>query len=515
MKTNRHSRNADPFPELIPERLPGAGRGRIGKFVVFLAAIALFAGACGSGDGDDNGSGSASGSDGSECPVDALDDADGPVEITVWSNFNALPRRTFEAMVDEYNTSQDRVVVNFQPQGIAFEEVLRKYKLAAEDDSLPSLVLLEDTTTQVMADSGTIIPGEACFDADPEGEAIKDDFLPIATASYSVEDQLLPVGFDVYTALVFYNRDTFVAAGLDPDVPPATLDDVRAAAQEIKDSGAGDKPVSVLAAPWQMEWWLTGVGQPIVNENNGRAGLAEASEFDNESTHELFDFWRGMVSDGLATGYPGIEGQTNHLFAMATGGASIVIESSAAVNTIAGLLEGTVDEALIEELGVDLPPDFAGLDLDIGVGEFPGLEEPGKGQIGGGAWYLTNSGTPEQQAASWDFMKWFNATAQQVRWASDGSGLPVTQSALDDPGLQQTWADSLGGRWNTVAMEVLQNVDPDFPGPLIGDYKATREAIREAQEATLLTESSVDEAIATADSKITAAAEEYKATVGG
>ena len=124
--------------------------------------------------------------------------------------------RTFEAMVDEYNASQDKVVVNFQPQGIAFEEVLRKYKLAAEDDSLPTLALLEDTTTQVMADSGTIIPGADCYDADPEGEAILDDFLPIAVASYSVDGKLQPVGFDVYTALVYYNRTHFTAAGLRP-----------------------------------------------------------------------------------------------------------------------------------------------------------------------------------------------------------------------------------------------------------------------------------------------------------
>ena len=489
-------------------------RRRFTPLLALVAVMALFAGACGGGDDDGKG-GSASGGDEAECPVEALEGADGPVEVTVWSNFNALPRRTFEAMVKEYNDSQDRVVVSFEPQGVSFEEVLRKYKLAAEDDALPSLALLEDTTTQVMADSGTIIPGEACFDADPDGEAIKDDFLPITTASYSVDGQVLPVGFDVYTALIYYNRETFRKAGLDPDVPPTTLDEIREAAQKIKDAGVADKPVAMVAAAWQTEWWLTGVGQPIVNEDNGRAGLATASEFDSAPTKELVDFWRGMVDDGLATAYPGVEGQTNHLFAMATQSASMVVDSSAAVNTIAGLLEGTVDEAIIEELGVDLPPDFAGLDIDVGVGEFPGIEEPGRGQIGGGAWYLTNSGTPEQQAAAWDFMKWFNATEQQVRWASEGSGLPVTQSALDDPELKATWSESLGGRWNTVAMEVLNNVDPDFPGPLIGDYKTTREAIRTALEAALLADEPVDEAIATADEKITAAAQEYKSTVGG
>lgn len=482
---------------------------------VATVVVALFAASCSSGDeSGSGGGGSGAGGEGA-CPVDALDDADAPVEIEVWSNFTALPKRTFEAMVQQYNESQDRVVVNFQPQGVAFEEVLRKYKLAAEDDSLPALVLLEDTTTQVIADSGTIIPGADCFAADPDGQEMLDDFLPITVASYTADGALQPVGFDVYTALVYYNRSHFSQADLDPDAPPGTLDEVRSAAETLKAAGVTETPVSVVARSWQVEWWLTGVQQPIVNEDNGRAGLATESEFASDETTRLFDFWQSMVADGLATPYPGTEGQTDHLFAMATNSASLVIESSAAVNTIAGLLEGTVDPETVAELGVDLPPDFAGLDLDLAVGPYPGLDEPGQGQIGGGAWYLTNGGTPEQQSAAWDFMTWFNATAQQVQWATQGSGLPVVQSALDDPGLNEQWDTTLAGEWNRVAFDVLKNVDTDFPGPLIGDYKSTRESILEAYERVLLGDGAVEPAIDEADTSITAAAQEYADTVGG
>lgn len=477
--------------------------------LVLALVMAVLAAACGGGEGGGGGGGETA------CPYDALESAEGPVEITVWSNYTALAKRTFEAMVDEYNRSQDQVKVRFEPQGVSFEEVLRKYKLAAEDDKLPNLVLLEDTTTQVMADSGTIIPGQDCYDADESAEEIFDDFLPIATASYSVGGDLQPVGFDVYTALVFYNRTHFSQAGLDPDTPPATLAEIRAAAEKIKAAGVTQAPVAVLATSWQVEWWLTGVGQEIVNKDNGRAGLATEGEFDNERTTELMEFWRGMVTDGLASPYPGTEGQTNHLFAMATNSASIVVESSAGVNTIAGLLEGSIDpETVKEDLGVDLPPGLK-LDLDLGVGPYPGIEQPGQGQIGGGAWYLTNGGTPEQQAAAWDFMKWFNSTPRQVRWALDGSGLPVVRSAAESPELRQRWDTTLAGKWNKIAFGVLENVSPDFPGPLIGDYKTTREAIRTAYERVLLGDGDIAAAIAEADAKITAAAKEYKQTVGG
>jgi sn-glycerol 3-phosphate transport system substrate-binding protein len=483
-----------------------------------VVPVALVMAACGGG--DDEGGGGGGGDGESACPYDALEEAEAPVEITVWSNHTALGRRTLIAMVDQYNNSQDEVKVNYQQQGVSFEEILRNYKLAAEDDKLPNLAMLEDTVTQVMADSGTVIPGADCYEADPEGEKILDDFLPIATASYTADGKLQPVGFDVYTALVYFNRTHLTQAGLDPDKPPATLDEVREYAEKLKASPLGAanpdyRPVAVVGASWQVEWWLTGVRQEIVNEDNGREALATEGEFANDETTRLFEFWRGMVADGLATPHPGTEGQTNHLFAMATNSASMVIDSSAGVNTIAGLIEGTIAaEDLKEELGVDLDPSTLNLDLDLGVGPYPGLDEPGQGQIGGGAWYLTNAGTPEQQAAAWDFMKWFNSTPQQVQWALAGSGLPVVQSAVDDPELQAKWTDTLAGRWNAVAFGVLENVSTDFPGPLIGDYKTTREAIRESYERVLLGDGQIQPAITEADTRITDAAVEYKDTVG-
>lgn len=492
-------------------------RRRVGlAAVAALASLAVVAAACGGGGDGESGSG---GGGEAACPVDALEGADGPVEVTVWHNYGALAKRTFEALVKEFNESQDRVEVVSQTQGVSFEETLRKYKLASEDDQLPNLALLEDTTTQVIADSGTIIPGQACFDADPDGAEMLEDFLPIATASYTVDGDVQPVGFDVYTALVFYNRTHFTDAGLDPAVPPATLADIRSMAERLKASRADQPdyvPVSVLASSWQAEWWLTGVRQPIVDEDNGRDGLATSSEFASGPTDELMEFWRGMVADGLAKPFPGTEGQLNHLFSMATESASIVVESSAGVNTIAGLLTGTVDPEELDNLGLgDVDPASVRFDLDLWVGPYPGIEEPGQGQIGGGAWYLTNAGSDVDQAAAWEFIKWFNATPQQVRWALEGSGLPVVESAVDDPALQQRWDDTLGGQWSRIAFDVLENVSTDFPGPLIGPYKETRDAIRNAYERVLIGDGNVDAAIEEADAAITEAVRDYRDTVGG
>ena len=71
------------------------------------------------------------------------------------------------------------------------------------------------------------------------------------------------------TDVLFYRRDAFAAAGLDPDSPPRTLDDLERDAQALKDAGASTPPIALAASSSLVENWLTGVGIDIVDHNNG------------------------------------------------------------------------------------------------------------------------------------------------------------------------------------------------------------------------------------------------------
>nr|WP_287391728.1 hypothetical protein [Candidatus Microthrix sp.] len=95
------------------------------------------------------GSDATSSADGGEvtCPVEALEQADGPVEITVWHSYVALAKRTLESLADQYNSSQDQVKVTVESQGVGPQELHRKIEQAAPDRSLPALVVPDDTKT--------------------------------------------------------------------------------------------------------------------------------------------------------------------------------------------------------------------------------------------------------------------------------------------------------------------------------------------------------------------------------
>ena len=104
---------------------PG-GRVRSRLLVAVVATAAVLAAACGGG--SDGGGGSATGA----CPVDAVKDASGTTQVTLWHAYVGLTKKTLEKLATQYNGSQTKVKVNVEAQG-TYEELLKKYEDALND----------------------------------------------------------------------------------------------------------------------------------------------------------------------------------------------------------------------------------------------------------------------------------------------------------------------------------------------------------------------------------------------
>lgn len=491
-----------------------------------LAVVAILAAACGGGDDDasgGDGGGSGSTSDLPTCAVDALDDTDGVTEITLWHAWVGLTKRTVEAIAADYNASQDEVKVNVEAQG-NYEEMLAKYEAAlADPDTLPDIVLSEDTTTQFMIDSGTVMPAQSCLEADPDAQAFYDQVLPAVTAGFTVQDVLWPAAFSISQPVLYANENHLTAAGLDPAELPGTLDDLRAAAEQIKAAKeAGNPALATVTEPlvlrldsWYLEHLLTGAKQPIVNENNGRDGLATESELVNDSTTEVYEWFQSMYDDGLLKAIPYSQ-PYDQLFAMALGTSSMLIDTSTAITSVNGAIEGTLDP---EDIGLEAGSlDLSSFDLGgltIGVGLNPGFTEPGQGQIGGAGWYMVDNADDAATAGAWDFLKYFNETPQQVRWTLEGSYLPVSEAAREDPALQEEFETTRRGQWLAVASSSLEDLDPDFPGPVFGPYNEFRASVRDSFEKITLGGADIDTTIQSVDEGFQSALTDYADEVGG
>jgi len=488
-------------------------------FVIPVAA-ALLAVGCG---GDDGGGGSAGPADGDgtvpagnaeNCPVDALESATGKVEIDAWYAFQGLAAQSFEQMVADYNASQDKVVVKAANQG-SYEEQLAKYKTAlGKPETLPELVTAEDTNTRFLVDSNSIVTAEDCLAADPEAAALYEDLVPAVRAAYTVDEQLLPVGFAVSNPVLYFNQAHFRAAGLDVEQPPATLAELRETAQKLKDAGIDglEQPLVMQMDSWFLEHWLTGERQAVVDQDNGRSGPPTATELTSPEAVEIVTWIKEMVDAGLLKPVRSNEDISAYL-AVATQSGSMLIQTSAAISTIDAAISGTLTKDMLPQAG-DLPLESLKFsDLEIGVAPLPGVEVAGKGQIGGNAWYLPKK-EPVEIAAAWDFAKYANSVEAQVRWTQLGGYLPSHRTVAEDPRLTADWENTRKGGWLKIAYEGTLSLDPEFTGPLIGAYAAFRTEARSALDAVALQGADPATALQTAADKVATAFAEYRENPG-
>ena len=91
------------------------------------------------------------------CPVGAHLEADGVVEIEFWHGIVALAAEAMQDLATAFNASQDKIVVNVEPQG-SYRELLTKYRESINFDDLPDVAIIDRGALRDMADSGTVLP---------------------------------------------------------------------------------------------------------------------------------------------------------------------------------------------------------------------------------------------------------------------------------------------------------------------------------------------------------------------
>jgi sn-glycerol 3-phosphate transport system substrate-binding protein len=442
-----------------------------------------------------------------DCPLDALEQADGPVEIALWyGGLAGVTQATMEGMAERFNAGQDEVVVTASNQGASYAEVYRKYESAASasTDQLPNVIYLEDTQLRAMVDGGRVLPAEACMRAD---EYDVDQMLPVVRSTYTVDDVLYPGYMNVSTPVLYYNQSHWIRAGLDPTDPPQTLDELRDVARTLKDAGVSARPFSFKLSRWFFETWLTGIGSTVVDEGNGRTGEPTAAELDSPEAVELLRFLQDMSDEGLMNPFAATEGSIDHYLALVNQQSSMLIETSAASTTIRDALAGTISA---DEAGAGV--DASAIDtsqLVPAAAPLPGIEAPGRIHASGGAFFILNTSEPAQQAAAWRFLEFMLRPENAKEWFLSGAYLPIVEGVREEPEVQAFLQDDVAGKLLMSAEQQLADASPDAPGPLIGPYPDFNDDLERAMESAVLDGADPESALAGADDDITAALERY------
>jgi sn-glycerol 3-phosphate transport system substrate-binding protein len=435
------------------------------------------------------------------------------VEITLWHAQVAQSGEAIEQLAEQYNAAQDRVELTVESQGSSDDELKEKYDQAISADDLPEVALVLDTQVKSLVDSGTLLPAQSCIDAEDYDTS---DFVQSEMDYFSIDDVFYPGSVMPATGVLFYNRTHFEQAGLDPDDPPATIAEIRDAAEAIDAAGVTDEPFVFSTVPFVLEYWLTGAGIPFVNEGNGREGdAATEAAWNEEGTVEILELLQGMQEDGLMNGIANVPGNIDQFLAMANADeshrGSMLLETSNAATSIEAFLKGELDASSLSEDDRVLVDDDREIDLDIDAAPWSGLDEPGRVQAGGWGFFLMNTGTPEEQAAAWDFAKFVNTVPSQETLNLVGGMDPFLQSAAEAPEIQEVWETTLSGEWLAISyQQMIDGIDPAFPGPLVGPYSDMRDIERDLLDEVVLNGADPQETLDAATAELTEVLQRYE-----
>jgi sn-glycerol 3-phosphate transport system substrate-binding protein len=395
------------------------------------------------------------------CPVDALAAATEPVEITFWHGLNVDNEAAIQALADAYNASQDRVRVRAENQGGYLETIDKFFQSNASDR--PALVMFPDYSVQRAIDSEAMIPVQACTEA--AGYDLT-EFQPSAIAAYSAANVQWGMPFNVSNPVLFYNKNMFVEAGLDPDASPRSLAELRDYSQAIVDSGAASYGLAVDSGSdsgggWYIEQWFANMGELYADNGNGRLAPATKVLYDGPAGVELLSYVQALIDDGLAFYVGDNAGGADQLFKLADASEPAAM----AIGTSAGL--GTVLNALAGGLVPGLSPE------DLGVGPLPGPGDTPTALVGGAALFVAAGKSELEAAAAWDFMQFLVSAESQSSFAVATGYVPVREDALAIEPAVSVYRDD--PRFRVAYDQLVASPDtPALQGPNLGPQREIR-----------------------------------------
>src|SRR6202166_924241 len=228
-------------------------------------------------------------------------------DIMWWHAMSCELGRQLDKLAADFNASQSeyRIVPSYKGN---YTETVTAAIFAFRSRSQPAIVQVNEiATATMMAARGAIYPVfELMRD---EKEAFSPAaYLPAVTGYYAdVAGNMLSFPFNASTPILYYNKNLFRAAGLDPEIAPKTWAEVGAAAKRLRASGA----ICGFTTSWpswiNVEHFSALHNLPISTRANGFDGLDAALTFNNpllvRHVAQLAEWQAGKVFDysGRAT----------------------------------------------------------------------------------------------------------------------------------------------------------------------------------------------------------------------
>ena len=298
----------------------------------------------------------------------------------------------------------------------SYQDSIVKALTAVKSNDAPTLSVLLSTDMYTLIDEDAVVAFDS-FIKTPEDQAWLKGFYPAFMENSQTGGKTWGIPFQRSTIVLYYNKELFKEAGLDPNKPPATWKEMAEYAQKLTKRDAAGKVTQwgVQIPSSGFPYWLF---QGLSTPNDAILMNAAGTEtyYDKPAVIEALQYWVDLTNKYKV--------QPEGIIEWGTTPKDFFERKVAMVWTTTGNLTNIRTNAK----------------FDFGVAMLPASKRRGS-PTGGGNFYMFKQAKPEQQAAAFRFVKWITAPSRAAQWGIDTGYVAVRPDAWETPAMKQYVAD--------------------------------------------------------------------------
>ena len=296
-----------------------------------------------------------------------------------------------------------------------YQETIVKALTAHKSGKAPATSVLLSTDMFTLIDEDAIAPIDD-FIKTEEDKAWLKGFYPAFMANSQTGGKTWGVPFQRSTVVMYYNKDAFKEAGLDPNKAPQNWAELKEAAHKLtkKDANGnvmqyGIQIPSTGFAYWMLQTFTTPNDVLLANEAGTQVTL------DNPKVIEALEYWVNLAKEGV---------HPKGVVEWGTTPKDFMEKKAAIIVTTTGNLTNIKNTAK----------------FDFGVAQIAGNIRKGS-PTGGGNFYIFKNAPKEQQEAAFKFAQWITQPERAAHWSMDSGYVAVSPAAYNTPTLKKYGED--------------------------------------------------------------------------
>ena len=313
--------------------------------------------------------------------------------------------RVVDGMVQDFNAEHPFIEVVPVYSG-DYDPTMMKVQTAVRGGNPPDIAVVEISEFPTLLAMDAIIPLDGYIAEQP---GYIEAFFPAFLDNSTFEDQIWGIPFQRSTPVLYWNKEAFAEAGLDPETPPATWEELAEFAQALT-VRVGDEIQRygvTISGGWN-DWLFEG----FVRQNAGQLIDFHEREikFNSPEAVGALEFWVELMQE-LKVGPPhSTWASTPPDF---VGGRTAMLYHST------GIMTFLKDSA----------------DFPFGAAFMPANETYGAA-VGGGNFFIFKDIPQENKDAAWTFIHWITSPELAGYWSAASGYVAVREDAYETEAMQ-------------------------------------------------------------------------------